>query len=93
MLSKFTDQDLESILDRYFPKGDKARGRALVLFAHAQIYIDELELMITELENAKVDREIKPEEKFNCSKCKHELKFGYKFCPECGSQQLWGLFG
>lgn len=31
---------LENVLDKYFPKGDKARGRALVLFAVAQIEID-----------------------------------------------------
>ncbi len=34
---------LENELDKQFPKGDKARGRALVLFAIAQIELNKLE--------------------------------------------------
>ena len=33
------------------------------------------------------------EKKFYCQKCKQQVFFGDKFCKECGSQQLWGLFG
>jgi len=33
---------LEEELDKQFPKGDKARGRALVLFSVAQIEIDKI---------------------------------------------------
>lgn len=32
-------EELEAVLDQQFPKGDKARGRALMLFAHAMIHI------------------------------------------------------
>lgn len=35
----------------------------------------------------------KPEEKFYCNGCKAEIKFGVKFCSNCGKQQLWALFG
>lgn len=37
------NKKLEEELDKQFPKGDKARGRALVLFALAQIEIEKLE--------------------------------------------------
>jgi hypothetical protein len=33
------------------------------------------------------------EQKFTCQKCKHEVKFGVKYCGQCGMLQLWGLFG
>ena len=33
------NENLENELDKQFPKGDKARGRALVLFAIAQMEI------------------------------------------------------
>lgn len=33
-------EDLEEELDKQFPKGDKARGRALVLFALAKIMLE-----------------------------------------------------
>lgn len=33
---------LEMELDKQFPKGDKARGRALVLFATAKMFIAEV---------------------------------------------------
>jgi len=45
MTNKEINKRLEEELDKQFPKGDKARGRALVLFAIAQI----------ELEKAKQD--------------------------------------
>lgn len=34
-------EELESVLDVYFPKGDGRRGEALMLFAHAMILIGE----------------------------------------------------
>ena len=34
---------LEQELDKQFPKGDKSRGKALVLFAIAQIEINKLD--------------------------------------------------
>ena len=43
------DEELENILDEYFPKGDKARGKALVLFAIANIRISKLKTEILEL--------------------------------------------
>ncbi len=33
---------LVDVLDKQFPKGDKARGRALVLLAEAEIIINKL---------------------------------------------------
>jgi hypothetical protein len=48
-LSKI-DKELEEELDKQFPKGDKARGKALVLFAIANIKINKLK---QELENGK----------------------------------------
>jgi hypothetical protein len=33
------------------------------------------------------------EEKFYCKDCNEEVKFGDKFCSNCGKQQLWALFG
>lgn len=39
------------------------------------------------------DKPEQTEQKFACEKCRHEVKFGDKFCGECGNQQLWGLFG
>jgi hypothetical protein len=40
------NKKLEKELDKQFPKGDKSRGKALVLFAIAQIEIDRLKLNI-----------------------------------------------
>ena len=39
--------NLEEELDKQFPKGDKARGRALVLFAIAQIELDKVKKQAT----------------------------------------------
>lgn len=39
-LNQTPNKRLEKELDKQFPKGDKARGRALVLFAVAQLEID-----------------------------------------------------
>jgi len=36
------DKELEEELDKQFPKGDKSRGKALVLFAMANIKINKL---------------------------------------------------
>ena len=36
------NEKLEETLDSQFPKGDKARGRALVLFAVAQLELNKL---------------------------------------------------
>lgn len=33
-------EELEKILDEQFPKGDKARGRALVLYAYAIMLLE-----------------------------------------------------
>ena len=33
------------------------------------------------------------EGKFYCSTCKKEVKFGDKFCKNCGGAQMWALFG
>lgn len=33
------------------------------------------------------------DEKFFCGNCKKEVKFGNKFCGNCGAPQLWALFG
>lgn len=30
---------------------------------------------------------------FHCKKCDSKVKFGQKFCSECGEQQLWALLG
>ncbi len=38
--SGLPNKRIEDELDKQFPKGDKARGRALVLFAIAQMEID-----------------------------------------------------
>lgn len=38
--SNLPNTKIEAELDKQFPKGDKARGRALVLFGVAQIEID-----------------------------------------------------
>jgi hypothetical protein len=43
------DKALLNTLDKQFPKGDKARGKALVLFALAQIEIDKRNETIIEL--------------------------------------------
>lgn len=32
-------EELENVLDKYFPKGDTRRGAALMIFAHAMILI------------------------------------------------------
>ena len=37
------NKKLEEELDKQFPKGDKSRGKALVLFAIAQLEINKLE--------------------------------------------------
>ena len=37
------NEKIESELDKQFPKGNKARGRALVLFAICQIELNKLE--------------------------------------------------
>ena len=34
-----------------------------------------------------------PQEKFFCQNCKKEVKFGDKFCKNCGGAQMWALFG
>lgn len=36
---------------------------------------------------------LEKEEKFYCQHCKSEVKFGDKFCKNCGRTQLWALFG
>ena len=46
---------LEQELERNFPKGDKSRGKALVLFAVAQNELDKLNQKILNLEN-KMDK-------------------------------------
>lgn len=43
------NKKVEDELDNQFPKGDKARGRALVLFAIAQIELDEKDKEIEQL--------------------------------------------
>ena len=35
-------EELENILDRYFPKGDKRRGQALMLFAGGMVHVKQL---------------------------------------------------
>ena len=39
--------DIEEVLDKQFPKGDKARGRALVLFAYAKLAVQHAREKIT----------------------------------------------
>lgn len=53
------NEKVEKELDKQFPKGDKARGRALVLHAIAQIEINELEKKRKYWENKykKIDEE------------------------------------
>jgi len=39
----YNEQMIEEELEKQFPKGDKARGRALVLYAIAQMEYNELQ--------------------------------------------------
>ena len=65
--SRTPNKRLEKELDRQFPKGDKARGRALVLFGIAQLEID--------LAEAKAIRKFKKE---TASMFEQELKLKLK---------------
>jgi len=51
--------NLEKTLDELFPKGDKARGRALALFATANIEIYTAENRIKKKLKSKMIKEIK----------------------------------
>ena len=55
MTTRELNTNLEQELERQFPKGDKSRGKALVLFAAAQNELDKLKQKILNLEN-KMDK-------------------------------------
>jgi uncharacterized protein YbgA (DUF1722 family) len=52
---KKVNEFIEEELDVQFPKGDKARGRALVLVAVAQHEIDKLDKEINKLTTTKIN--------------------------------------
>lgn len=52
------NHNLLEVLDKYFPKGDRARGRALAMFAIAQIELEKKDKEIKELKEILDDSDI-----------------------------------
>lgn len=58
---KYPNPKLEETLDKLFPKGDKARGRALALFGVAEYEIYTVELKVKKELKFKMIKKIKEE--------------------------------
>ena len=79
--------NLEKQLDNQFPKGDKSRGKALVLFAIAQIEIDDAKIKLLKDVNKMIDEEYYlPERKLGMGTGKFWEKFKQSL-QELGEKQ------